>query len=52
MSRYKDFDATGIAPGGRLYAGDLNGIQDSTRCHSFWWRTFWTANLEHDQELI
>jgi microcystin-dependent protein len=28
MSRYKDFDATGIAPGGRLYAGDLNGIQD------------------------
>ena len=28
MARYKTFDATGIAPNGRLYAGDLNGIQD------------------------
>src|SRR5688572_21767349 len=28
MSRVKTFDATGIAPGGRLYAGDLNAIQD------------------------
>lgn len=28
MSRFKTFDATGIAPGGRLFAGDLNGIQD------------------------
>lgn len=28
MSRVKTFDATGIAPGGRLYAGDLNSIQD------------------------
>jgi hypothetical protein len=26
--RYKTFVATGIAPDGRLYAGDLNGIQD------------------------
>jgi hypothetical protein len=26
--RYKTFNATGIAPDGRLYAGDLNGIQD------------------------
>jgi len=28
LARYKTFDATGIAPNGRLYAGDLNGIQD------------------------
>lgn len=28
MSRVKTFDATGIAPGGRLFAGDLNSIQD------------------------
>ena len=29
MARYKTFEATGIAPNGRLYAGDLNAIQDS-----------------------
>jgi hypothetical protein len=28
MDRAKTFDASGIAPGGRLYAGDLNLIQD------------------------
>lgn len=28
MSRFKTFDSTGIATGGRLYAGDLNAIQD------------------------
>ena len=28
MSRFKTFDSTGIATGGRLYAGDLNSIQD------------------------
>lgn len=28
MSRYKTFVSTGIAPDGRLYAGDLNGMQD------------------------
>lgn len=28
MSRVKTFDATGIPPGGRLFAGDLNSIQD------------------------
>lgn len=28
MSRFKTFDATGIAPGGVLFAGDLNAIQD------------------------
>jgi len=28
MSRVKTFDATGIATGGVLYAGDLNNIQD------------------------
>jgi hypothetical protein len=28
MSRVKTFDSTGLATSGRLYAGDLNGIQD------------------------
>lgn len=28
MSRVKTFDSTGNAPGGRLFAGDLNAIQD------------------------
>jgi len=28
MDRFKDFDATGVAPNGRLYAGDLNLMQD------------------------
>jgi hypothetical protein len=28
LARFKTFDATGIAPNGRLYAGDLNAIQD------------------------
>jgi microcystin-dependent protein len=28
MSRVKTFDATGIAPNGKLYAGDLNAMQD------------------------
>lgn len=27
-TRVKTFDATGVAPGGRLFAGDLNAIQD------------------------
>jgi hypothetical protein len=29
MARVKTFDATGLDPGGRLYAGDLNAIQDA-----------------------
>lgn len=29
MNRIKSFDATGIAPNGRLYAGDLNLLQDT-----------------------
>lgn len=29
MIRVKTFDATGIAPGGRLFAGDLNAIEDA-----------------------
>lgn len=28
MSRFKTFDATGLATAGRIYAGDLNAIQD------------------------
>jgi hypothetical protein len=29
MNRVKSFDATGVAPNGRLYAGDLNAIEDA-----------------------
>lgn len=29
IQRIKSFDSTGIAPNGRLYAGDLNAIQDA-----------------------
>lgn len=29
MNRVKTFDSTGVAPGGRLYAADLNSIQDA-----------------------
>jgi hypothetical protein len=29
MIRVKTFDSTGIAPGGRIFAGDLNAIQDA-----------------------
>lgn len=29
MQRVKTFDATGVAPGGRLFAADLNSIQDA-----------------------
>ena len=29
MIRVKSFDATGVAPNGRLFAGDLNAIQDA-----------------------
>jgi hypothetical protein len=29
MNRIKNFDATGIAPNGYLYSGDLNAIQDA-----------------------
>jgi hypothetical protein len=28
LSRYKTFDSTGLATAGRIYAGDLNAIQD------------------------
>jgi microcystin-dependent protein len=28
MSRVKTFDSTGVAPNGRLFAGDMNSIQD------------------------
>ena len=29
MNRVKTFDATGVAPNGKLFAGDLNSIQDA-----------------------
>lgn len=29
IQRIKSFDSTGVAPNGRLYAGDLNAIQDA-----------------------
>lgn len=39
MSRYKSFEATGLAPNGRLYAGDLNAIQDMKADLSNWSQT-------------
>lgn len=29
MNRYKNFNSTGVAPDGKLFAGDLNAIQDA-----------------------
>ncbi len=34
MQRIKSFEATGLAPNGRLYAGDLNAIQDAVAAKS------------------
>lgn len=34
MNRVKDFQATGIAPLGKLYAGDLNAMQDAAAAQS------------------
>jgi hypothetical protein len=46
MNRVKTFDATGIAPGGRLYAGDLNAIQDAAAALTDYAQSIGVANLK------
>ena len=45
MARYKTFNATGIAPDGRLYAGDLNAIQDFLAKQADFTQTIDTGSL-------
>jgi microcystin-dependent protein len=44
-TRVKNFESTGIAPNGRLYAGDLNAIQDQYADLSNFAQTIDLANL-------
>jgi microcystin-dependent protein len=44
-TRVKNFESTGIAPYGRLYAGDLNAIQDQYADQSNFAQTIDLANL-------
>ena len=44
-TRVKNFESTGIAPNGRLYAGDLNAIQDQYADQSNFAQTIDLANL-------
>jgi hypothetical protein len=43
--RYKSFDATGVAPNGRLFAGDLNAIQDAVAALSDFTQTHDVSTL-------
>jgi microcystin-dependent protein len=45
MQRVKSFEATGLAPNGRLYAGDLNAIQDAAAAKADFTQTIDLANL-------
>lgn len=45
MNRVKTFDSTGIAPNGRLFAGDLNLIQDAAAALSDFSQHIQTNNL-------
>jgi hypothetical protein len=45
MQRVKTFQATGVAPDGRLYAGDLNAIQDAAAGKSDFTQTIDLATL-------
>ncbi len=45
MQRVKNFEATGLAPNGRLYAGDLNAIQDAAAAKADFTQTIDLANL-------
>lgn len=45
MQRVKSFESTGIAPNGRLYAGDLNAIQDAAAAKSDFAQTIDLATL-------
>lgn len=45
MNRIKNFDATGIAPNGYLYSGDLNAIQDAAAAQIDFGQTISTGAL-------
>lgn len=45
MIRVKDFQATGLAPLGKLYAGDLNAIQDAAAALSDFTQTLSLGTL-------
>lgn len=46
LTRVKTFDATGIAPGGKLYAGDLNSIQDALAAYTDFAQTISLSTLK------
>lgn len=45
MIRVKDFDSTGVAPNGRVYAADLNAIQDAAAGKSDFTQNLQAASL-------
>lgn len=45
LTRVKTFEATGIAPNGRLYAGDLNAIEDAAAAQADFAQTIDLATL-------
>lgn len=51
-TRVKNFESTGIAPNGRLYAGDLNAIQDQYADQSNFAQTIDLANLRVGEPSI
>jgi microcystin-dependent protein len=46
LTRVKTFDATGVAPNGKLYAGDLNAIQDAVAAASDLTQTIGAASYQ------
>lgn len=46
LTRVKTFAATGVAPNGRLYAGDLNAIQDAVAAQSDFAQTVGVGTLQ------
>ena len=52
MIRVKSFDATGVAPNGRLFAGDLNAIQDAAAGLSDFTQTIDTSALRVGDSTI
>lgn len=49
MNRYKSYDATGVAPNGRLYAGDLNMIQDLVAALADFTQALQVASVEYGE---
>lgn len=46
MDRLKTYDATGIAPNGKLYAGDLNLLQDTVAALADFTKTFQIGTVQ------